>query len=369
MNSIIVIGAGQAGLAAGYYLRQAGLPFLILEAGAAPSGSWPAYYDSLTLFSPARYASLPGHPFPAAAETYPGRDAMAAYLRDYAAHFQLPIRTETRVARVERAGGGFVVRGAADESFAASAVIAASGAFARPFIPILPGQDVFQGRRLHSAAYQRPDDFAGARVVVVGAGNSAVQIAVELGQRATGAGRVSLATRQPLRFQPQRILGRDIHWWLTVTGLDSYPLDRPGGGWIRRRASGAVLDTGTYQAAIAAGRPDQRPMFAGFTPNGVVWADGAAEEVDAVIFATGYQPNLDYLAGLNALDAAGRPLHRRGMSTAVPGLAYVGLEQQRTFASATVRGAGPDAAWIVRGLQRELTRPARCCGWLPAVRP
>jgi putative flavoprotein involved in K+ transport len=118
-----------------------------------------------------------------------------------------------------------------------------------------------------------------------------------------------------------------------------------------------VLDTGVYQAAVAAGQPDRRRMFVRFTPGGVVWADGVEEPIDAVIFATGYVPNLDYLSPLGTLDADGQALHRRGMSTTVRRLAFVGLHNQWTYASATLRGVGPDAAYVVKTIHRQLRVP------------
>lgn len=342
---ILVIGGGQAGLAAGYQLRQAGLSFAILEAAAEVGGSWPSYYDSLRLFSPANRSGLPGMPFPGDPQGYPTRDQVVAYLREYARRFALPVIAGARVLRVERGAEGFRALTADGRAFAARGIIAASGAFHRPYMPELPGQASFAGQLLHAASYRRPEPFAGQRVVVVGAGNSAIQIAAEL----TGVTRVTLATREPIRFRRQKLLGRDVHHWAWRLGLDRLPV-----GGLAAQASAGVIDTGAYQAAIAAGRPARRAMFTRFNSNGVVWADGSAEPVDAVIFATGYRPSLDYLAGLGALDDAGQPLQRRGVSTSVAGLAYVGLANQSTYASATLRGVGPDAAYVIGRLRRQL---------------
>jgi putative flavoprotein involved in K+ transport len=360
----LVIGAGQAGLAAGYHLQRAGMRFTILEASDQPGGSWPGYYDSLHLFSPARFSALPGLPFPGDGDRYPARDEVTAYLRQYAVHFQLPVQTGMRVAHVTRQADAFQVTTADGTVIAARSVIAATGAFNRPYLPALPGQDAFAGQTLHAATYRGPESVRGRRIVVVGGGNSAVQIAVELAQVAT----VSLATRHPLRFQAQQVRGRDVHWWWHVTGFDRAALGQRIGGVLQTKTVGVILDTGVYQAALAAGQPDRRAMFTAFTPTGVRWADGVEETVDAVIFATGYRPNLAYLAELGALDADGRPRHQAGVSTTVPGLGYVGLEQQRTFASATLRGVGPDAARVVRRLRRELgTTDGRCCWWAPRL--
>ncbi|HMQ35079.1 MAG TPA: NAD(P)-binding domain-containing protein [Chloroflexaceae bacterium] len=348
----IVIGAGQSGLAAGYHLQRGDVPFLILEASDEPGGSWPHYYDSLRLFSPARFSSLPGLPFPREPERYPARDEVIAYLRGYAAHFQLPVITGVKVEMVSREGERFHIRTADGRSFQAQSVIAATGAFHRPFTPQLPGQEQFRGRVLHSFAYRTPAPFAGQRVVVVGGGNSAVQIAAELAKVA----RVSLAVREPVRFVTQRPYGRDVHWWWSLLRFDTSPLESLQARLFARLAEGKgprVLDAGVYRQALAAGEPDARELFSSFTKNGVLWADGQEEAVDTVIFATGYQPNLDYLAPLGALDDQGQPKHRHGVSTSVSGLGFVGLSNQRTFASAALRGVGPDAAVVLRALQRQ----------------
>jgi putative flavoprotein involved in K+ transport len=346
----IVIGAGQAGLGTGYHLRRTALRWTLLESHADAAGSWPHYYDSLKLFSPARFSELPGFGFPGDPERYPTRDEVVGYLRAYAAHFELPVETDVCVARVDTCDGGFCVRTADGETYQTRSVIAASGAFHKPFMPQLPGQQSFAGAILHSSDYCNPAQFAGQRVIVVGGGNSAVQIAVELAE----AAHTSIATRAPIKFRQQRILGKDIHWWWRVTQVDRWPQTLEIGYRSGLLVSGAVLDTGVYQAAIAAGKPDHRAMFTRFEPGGVLWADGAYEPVDAVIFATGYQPNLDYLAALGAIDAGGQPRQRYGVSLVKPGLYFMGIEDQRSYASATLRGVGPDAAYIVKHLQQYL---------------
>ena len=342
----IVVGAGQAGLAAGYYLQRVGLRFTLLEAGTAPVGSWPHYYESLKLFSPARYSALPGLPFPGHPDHYPARDEVIAYLEGYAAHFRLPVRTNAQVVTVHRTETGFRVLLVDGTTLETRTLIAATGSFHRPSLPLIPGQERFRGQRLHSSAYCNPDIYHGQRLVVVGGGNSAVQIAVELARVAL----VTLATRAVVTFTPQRILGRDIHFWTRLLGWERVPL----GGRLRLQEFNPVLDTGIYRHALATGLLDRRPMFTGFSPEGVIWPDGERERVDTVIFATGYRPNLNYLAVLDAVDGAGRARHRAGVSLTTPGLAYVGLPAQRTFASATLRGVGADAAYVVAHLRRYL---------------
>src|SRR2546423_11256410 len=180
MLETLVIGAGQAGLAASYSLKRAGLHFAVLEAGTAPTGSWQQYYESLQLFSPARYSSLPGYPFPGPPSRYPHRDEVCAYLRSYAAHFQFPIRFHQEVTHIKQREADFQVLTAAGEQYQARTIIAATGPFRQPALPQFAGQETFQGKILHAADYRSPTHFAGQRVLVVVAGNSAVQLGVEL---------------------------------------------------------------------------------------------------------------------------------------------------------------------------------------------
>ncbi|MFG2018133.1 flavin-containing monooxygenase [Actinomadura geliboluensis] len=352
---LLIVGGGQAGLATAHIARSLGRAPILLEEGDQPVGSWPHYYDSLTLFSPARRSALPGAVFPGDPDGYPARDEVVAYLADYAARLDADIRTGHRVEKVVVAGAGdrrgFEVVTAGGEVFAAPMVIAATGGFSRPHRPDLPGLDGFSGTVLHSSDYRRPEPFAGKRVVIVGGGNSAVQIAIELAAHA----RVTLATRHPLRFMAQRVLGVDMHIWLQRTGLDA-------AGWARPLLTGGkgtpVFDTGTYRDAIATGNPDRRPMFTRLDGDQVVWSDGSRERTDVLLLATGYRPGVDYLAGLGALDEESRPRHRGGISTTHPGLGYVGLEWQRSFASATLRGVAADARHVLTRLHKQ-TRAAR----------
>jgi putative flavoprotein involved in K+ transport len=179
------------------------------------------------------------------------------------------------------------------------------------------------------------------RVVVVGAGNSAVQVGYELAQVAT----VSLATRHPVIFVPQCRDGRDVHYWLQATGFDLLPPE-----WLRHYFGGRTVDdTGKFQRALEIGQFDRRAMFTALSGDSVVWADGTREHVDTVLLATGYRPNLGYLGALGALDDTG-PRHSGGVSATHPGLVYVGLEYQRSFCSNTLRGVYRDAEHVIPAL-------------------
>ncbi|MGC5327028.1 flavin-containing monooxygenase [Brevibacillus sp. SYSU BS000544] len=351
----VVIGGGQAGLAAGYYLQREGIRFIILEAGNTPAGSWPHYYDSLTLFSPSRFSSLPEIEFPGDPNHYPTRNEVIEYLQDYAAHFNFPIRTNTFVTDISKQKDLFLITSSSGETFESKHVISASGGFSRPFIPQISGMDQFQGQILHSKDYKNTAPFKGHRVIVVGAGNSAVQIAVELSNDA----QVTIATKSPIKFVPQTFLGKDLHFWITSLGLD-----HSQSGLVKRilhAKSVGVLDTGKYQQAINRQKPNQNKMFTTFSSNGVIWSDGTEEKVDTVIFATGYQADVSYLSSLGALDSQGSPLHNNGISSTVKGLYYVGLPWQRSHASATIRGVGPDSAYVVNHIKKETARKSSCC--------
>ncbi|PFG69074.1 putative flavoprotein involved in K+ transport [Propionibacteriaceae bacterium ES.041] len=342
---LIVVGGGQSGLAAARAGREQGWEPVVLEAGPEPVGSWPRYYDSLRLFSPRRFSAFPGHPFPGDPDGYPGRDEVVDYLRGHARSLDVEIRNGARVVGVAADGPSLAVELADGSGLVGDALIAASASFGNPHVPTIPGREAFGGRVLHVADYRSPGEFSDRRVVVVGAGNSAVQVAHELADHA----KTSLAVRDRVRFAPQVIAGKDLHWWLKVTRADLLPPSV-----LARLVTGTpVIGTDKYRKALEAGRPDQRPMFAAFASDCVVWPDGSQEQVDAVVFATGYRPHLPYLRSLGVLDEAGMPRHERGLATGVPGLGFLGLDFQRSFSSNTLRGVHRDAGYVVGALAKQ----------------
>lgn len=340
---VVVIGGGQAGMALGWHLQQHGLDFVILDEQAKPGGNWRNYYDSLQLFSPAEYSALPGMVFPGDPKGYPLRDEVVQYLEAYATEFQLPFQGDTRVAEVVRKDKTFEVRCDNGAAVTARAVVVASGGFSRPYIPDIPGLGQFSGACLHSSAYRAPEAFADQRVVVIGAANSAVQIAYEL----AGVAQVVLATREKIRFFPQRILGLDFHAWLKLTRLEQTR-------WLSDQST-PVLDSGKYHKALGTGYLQRKTMFQEVMPDGVVWPDGSIDKIDVLIFATGFRPNLEFLARLPVVGQQGHVLQRNGVADQVPGLYFVGLPKQRNFASATLRGVGDDASYLMPRLLEHLS--------------
>ncbi|WP_232668498.1 flavin-containing monooxygenase [Pseudonocardia sp. TRM90224] len=347
MDDVIVIGAGQAGIAAAGALREQGLKPLVLEAGPAATGSWPHYYDSLKLFSPGRLNTLPGHhPFPGDPHRYPGRDEVADYLRDCAARLDCEVRTGHRVSAVTAPesgiDGGFLVRTDNGVELPAATVVAATGQFGNPHCPEIPALAGYTGRLLHAADYRGPEPFAGRRVVVVGGGNSAVQIAVELAEHTN----VTITGRGPIRYATSKPIPGDSRFWNVLSVASRIPAGR-----FIRSSGVPVIDTAAYRAAIEAGRPGWRAMPTGADGSTVEWPDGSRDDVDVVLLATGYRPALGYLRGLGALGPDGRPRHRNGLSLTHPGLAFIGLEYQRTILSAALHGVGRDARYVARKLR------------------
>jgi putative flavoprotein involved in K+ transport len=343
---VVVIGGGQSGLVTGYYLNQQAASYTILDANKQIGGSWQHYYDSLKLFSPAKWAEMPGLPFPGDPAHHPTRYEVIDYLREYARVHNLPVQSGTRVKHVERSNGEFIIHTSDNQQYAAHAVISASGPFNTPYVPHLPGVEQFRGKTLHSFHYDRPEPYTDQHVVVVGSRDSAMQIAYEL----SGVARVSLAVRRELQFLPRRVLGLSLFWWLHETGYDELPL----GLFTQLEGSRKIIGKEPYQTALANGNPTPRLMFTHFTENGVVWGDGTEEAADTVLYATGFKPGLGYLQSLGALDGDGLPRHRAGVSERVPGLFYVGLFGQRSHASATLRGVDRDARYIVKRVSQYL---------------
>jgi putative flavoprotein involved in K+ transport len=335
-NDVVVIGAGQAGLAIGYSLAQQGKRFVILDGADSIGAAWRNRWDSLVLFTPRRYSALPGLAFPGEPDGYPTRDEVVAYLEQYAATFELPIELQSEVRSLTKRDGRFVIE-VEDRQLKADQVVVATGPFQSPNMPAFADRldpSVFQ---VHSVDYRRPGGVASGRVVVVGGGNTGFQIAKELS--ATHDVHLAIGTRQtPL---PQRLLGRDLFWWLTKLGLLSKTVDSRLG----RRAS--------HRDTLIGSRPRElkrrfgvelQPRLIDASGRTVSFANGRELDVDAVIWATGYRSDYSWI-DLPVLDELGRPRHRRGV-TEVPGLYFLGLSWQHTRGSALIGWVGDDAEFI-----------------------
>jgi putative flavoprotein involved in K+ transport len=336
---VAVIGAGQAGLAIGHALAEQQIRFVILDAADSVGSAWRNRWDSLVLFTPRRYDALPGLEFPGDPDGYPSRDEVVAYLEDYVSRFRLPVELSTRVRSLSKDADGFVLDANGTE-MRADAVVVATGPFQAPVVPDIAGglaADVFQ---THSVGYRRPTDLPEGRVLVVGGGNTGFQIAKEL----AGSREVHLAIGSRQKPLPQRLLGRDLFWWLTKLGILAKTVDSR----IGRRARDRDTLIGSSPRDAKRHGVVVRPRAVGAHGRTVRFADGSELDVDVVIWATGYRPDHSWI-DLPVSGDDGRLRHRRGV-TDVPGLSFLGLSWQHTRGSALLGFVADDAAFIARRL-------------------
>jgi cation diffusion facilitator CzcD-associated flavoprotein CzcO len=291
---VVVIGAGQAGLSAGYHLARQGFApgsgFVVLDGDAAPGGAWQHRWPSLTLATTHRVHELPGLPFAPASEDLPAAEAVPAYFTEYERRFALPVQRPVQVSAVRRTGDGRFLVEADDGARRARGVVNATGTWTRPFVPHYPGRQTFRGRQLHTVGYRGAAEFAGLSVVVVGGGASAVQL---LGEIAPVA-RTTWVTRRPpawhegpfgaqqgreavARVEAAVRAGRMPGSVVGVTGLVVTP-------WVRRALDDGVLT--------------RLPVFDRITPDGVAWDDGRTVRADVILWATGFRAAVGHLAPL-----------------------------------------------------------------------
>jgi putative flavoprotein involved in K+ transport len=349
---VIVIGGGQAGLAIGYFLAQQGRKFAILEAAAEPAAAWRARWDSLKLFTPARYSSLPGLPFPGDPDGYPGRDDVASYLTEYARRLALPVVLGSRVRSVRRAEDRYRVE-LDDRSYTADQVVIATGPFQVPFVPPIAeqlGQGIFQ---LHSTQYRAPEDLPDGPVLVVGGGNTGFQIAEELSS--TREVHLSIGSRQT--SLPQRILGRDLFWYLEKTNL----IRTSKGSRIGQRLEGRDTLIGSNPRALRKRHGVRlHPRAIEASGRTIRFSDGSEVDVNAVIWATGFRHDHSWIDA--PIFDGHRVVHRRGV-TESPGLYLLGLTWQHTRGSALIGWVGDDAAYIADQIKTFHTdRPSHATG-------
>lgn len=258
-TQVVVIGGGQAGLAAGYHLRRLGIEFVILDAQATPGGAWQHTWESLHLFSPAAYSSLPGRLMtPQPGQTYPDAQHVVEYLTDYEKRYELPVERPVRVSGVHR-DGPFLRVETNSGTWQARAVISATGTWWRPFLPAVPGRTAFEGRQMHTVEYRSPDDLRGCKIVVVGGGNSGAQIAADLAYDT----QLTWVTQRPPRFLADDIDGRALFDAATARrrALDSGLSDTGGVASL-----GDIVAVPPVREARDRGLLKASPMFSRLSP-------------------------------------------------------------------------------------------------------
>ena len=345
---VIVVGGGQSALAVGYYLRRAGMSYVLLDAGEASGGAWRHTWSSLRLFSPAQWSSLPGRLMPGGTSYYPTRDDALEYLADYERRYEIPVVRPVRVVRVRREGEALVVETNAGD-FRARAVVSATGTWSTPNVPVFPGQAAFAGTVLHSAQYRSPDEYRGRRVVVVGGGNSGAQLVADLCETAT----VTWATRSPPTFLPDDVDGR----YLFSEETARYRALIAAGTPVPPQTLGDIVMVEPVRHARDRGALVATPMFARFTEDGVEWPNGARTREDVVILATGFGPALSHLSALGVVEPNGRVMVHGTRSAREPRLWLVGYGDWTGYASATLIGVGRSARATVEEIARALQDP------------
>jgi putative flavoprotein involved in K+ transport len=344
---VIVIGGGQAGLATSHELSRREVSHLLLEAGPRVGESWRSRWDSLRLFTPAHYDGLPGMTFPSGTP-FPSKDEMAAYLEAYASHFQLPVRLGVRVDGLTRTGSGFAVT-AGSQRFEAGQVVVATGPFQSARVPAFASGIDAAVIQLHAGEYRRPSQLKDGPVLVVGAGNSGAELALE----AVQAGhRTYLAGRSTGEIPAAAYLfGGRFFWFFanhvlsvkTPIGRRVRPhVIRHGGPLIRLRME-EVVRAGVERTPRAVGTLNGRPVL----------EDGRTLDVANIIWCTGFGRDFSWI-DLPILDADGMPRHERGAALGVPGLYFVGLPFLTRLASAFIGGVGGDAGRIAEVVARRL---------------
>jgi putative flavoprotein involved in K+ transport len=341
----IVIGGGQAGLTVGYHLKKSGGPFVILDANERVGDAWRKRWDSLRLFTPARYCALPGYRFPAPRLSFPTKDQMADYLESYAARFELPIRTGVSIDRVAKENGRFVVE-AGGERLEADNVVVATGAHQIPKAPAFASELDPAIRQLHSSEYRGPSDLQGGDVLVVGVGNSGAEIAFELAEtrRCLLAGRnpgqipvrhgslISFPFFLGLRFLGHKVLRTDTRIGRKVGAK----IASNGAPLIRRREKDLAA-VGIERVARVAGVRDGRPVL----------EDDSVLDVANVVWCTGFRTEFGWI-DVPAFAEDGQPLHTRGVVESEPGLYFVGLIFQYSLTSDVLPSRGRDAEYIAK---------------------
>lgn len=341
----VVVGGGQAGLAVGYHLARRGHPFVILDAGERIGDSWRRRWDSLRLFSPARYDGLEGMPFPASAHSFPTKDEMADYLEAYAARFELPVRMGVRVDRLSKNGSGFVVT-SGDRRYEAANVVVAMATHQTPRVPPF-ASDLDRGIvQLHAGEYRNPGQLQDGGLLVVGAGNSGAEIALDAGHNhptwlaGRDTGHVPFRIESfAARFLIPLVLRVVFHRVLTV----STPIGRRERVKLISRGHPLVR---TKPKDLAAAGIDRVPKVVGVRDGLPLLEDGRILKVANVIWCTGFGPDFSWID----LPVFGEeePMAERGIVADEPGLYFVGLLFLYAASSTMIHGVGRDAEHIAK---------------------
>lgn len=332
-RDVIVVGGGQAGLAVAYYLERLGLDYLILDKESSAGGSWQNYWDSLTVFSPAQWSSLPGVLMPGGVDHYPGKDEVVNYLKDYEIRYHLKVRRPVRVDKVMMSGDKFQIQ-SSEGLFESKVLISATGSFDKPVMPSILDQEKFEGTIIHARDYRSPDAYEGLSVGIVGEGNTGAQLIAEISQVA----KTYWITKNSPDFLPDYVDGT----YLFNAATQLYEAKRKGKRYIPPSLGDIVMLPSVKQAKQR-GVLKHYPSIDKFQADGALLVNGEKILLDHVIFCTGYLPTIDYLRGLNLQIRHNKVDTHGTRSRELAGLWMVGYGSWTGFASATIIGVGRSA--------------------------
>jgi len=340
---VIIVGGGQSGLAMGYYLKQMKSDFIILDENIHIGDSWRGRWDTLHLFTPSRYDGLPGMKFPLLKNSFPGKDQVADYLIDYAGRFELPVQLKVRVKKISQENGIFRLETTAG-IFKAEKVVVASGTHPVPRIPGF-STELSEGiLQIHSSEYKNPGMIPEGDILVVGAGTSGVEIALEISKY-----RKTYISGKPTFHIPDNVTkyAGNLYWWVVKNVLT---IKTPVG----RKVKGKVLKGGGPLISISAEDLDRSGVIRLQRMKGVmnglpVMEDGAVADVKTVIWCTGFKPDFAWIE-MDIQDETGWPVTDRGISKKQKGLYFMGMPFQYGLSSGLIGGVGRDAAYIGKKL-------------------
>ncbi len=339
MYDTIVIGAGQAGLAVGYYLKLSNQNFLLLEKGNEVGESWKERYDSLVLFTSRMYCSLPGMDFEGEAQGSPTKDEVVTYLKKYAFSFNIPIKFQSEVVDISKMNGNFLIRTKTKE-YVAKNLVSATGPFQTPIIPKISMNLSSNVNQLHSSQYKNPNQLVDGNVLVVGGGNSGAQIAVELSKERE----TFLAVSKKLRYLPLIVNKKSIFWWFDKIGILNATNNSLVGQLIQQK--GDLIFGFELKEIINQKKVILKKRVIEGTQNQVIFEDSTSLEVRNIIWATGFKTEFSWLKIDGVLNEDGKVLHHRGVSQ-INGLYFIGLPWQYRRGSALLQGVGYDAKYVV----------------------
>jgi putative flavoprotein involved in K+ transport len=344
---VLVIGAGQAGLAMAYQLRSTGLRYGVVDGHSRVGDSWRQRYDSLVLFTPRSYSALPGLAVAGDPNGYPTKDEIADYLESYAAHFALPIQLNAGVRSLDQVDGKFRAMTTESIEIEARAAVIASGAFQVPRIPAISAAFSPEVRQLTATSYRNPSQVPAGTVLVAGDGATGRQIALEL----AATHKVLLATGRSRRVTPERVLGRSVFWWLDHLGVLRASRETRIGQ--RMMAGDPFPGRGLAMPRLRKAGVIVVPRLAATDGRTVRFVDGGAADIDALVWATGYRDDSEWVGIPAAKSPDGSFVESRGVSP-VPGLYFVGRSWQWTRGSALLTGVDADAAYVTAHITRAL---------------